>query len=319
MKKRKLILFTTLIFLILLLISPPNYATYDYPKIYYDDEFMETYYTPLVGEIVTVRFTPPMDTFKLSGMRVYLNGSNKEKVRIWIWDSTRTNIIMEPYNESFEFISGPYYSIDFPEGPIFTADNVSDFYIVLQWLFPDAPNIGIDTSSNTGRSWYNATGTLQQYTSNIMIQAKISDINPPQFDHIPMKFAIAGAPLTISMEVEDEFGVQSVTLYYRENGSINPYGAISLSLSGDPKNGYWYGTIPGINVTLNGLEYYLWATDIGSNTRYFGNATIPYVVTVFGKIFKIPLIVNIILIATISAAAVVLVFILPKYKGEDIK
>ncbi len=317
MKKYKLLLFGTFIFLTLLLVLPSNQATFNSFTIYYDDDSVETYLTPDPKDIVAVRFSPPTDTFKLSGMNIYFNISNKQIVRVWVWDASR-NILMEPMNITKSFSSPPYH-FDFGEyGPIFTPENVSDFYIVLQWLYNDAPDIGVDTTMNSGRSYSNHSGSLQLYsTGNIMIRAVLEDIKSPAFDHIPMQHAIAGESLSISMEVADEFGVQSVILYYRTNGSSDLYGAVSLTLTGDSKKGIWYGTIPGINVTAQGLEYYLWATDIGGNSRYYGNSTNPYVVSVFGQIFEVPIIVSIIAIIAFSAAAVVLVFLLPKYQGAE--
>ena len=320
MKKREIPLVAAFFMLLLILLPQPNQAAFAFPEISYDDETVEVYYTPASNDIIAVRFSPPADTFKLSGMRLYLNVSNKKNVRVWVWDSSRTNFLMTPHNTTISFSGGPWYSVDFGEfGPIFTPANVSDFYIVLQWIYSGAPNIGVDKSSTSGRSWYNASGTLQQYSGNIMLRAQVEDINPPSFDHIPMRFAIAGEDLTLSMEVIDEFGVTAVTLYYRENGSSGAFGAISLTLTGDPKNGIWYGTILGINVTLNGLEYYIWATDIGGNSRYYGNSTTPYVVTVLVQAFEMPLLLSIISIVVISAAAVMLYIVLPPYKGVDTK
>ncbi|MHA1129878.1 MAG: hypothetical protein ACTSQQ_03625, partial [Candidatus Helarchaeota archaeon] len=137
--------------------------------------------------------------------------------------------------------------------------------------------------------------------------------------HVPMHYAVAGEPITISMEIDDEFGVSSVMLYYRANGSTGAYGALSLVLNGDPTNGIWYGSIPAINVTAAGLEYYLWATDIGSNSKYYGNVSAPFVITVFGKIIEVPLMISIISIVAVCAVAIFLYIYLPEYQGEETK
>jgi hypothetical protein len=319
MDKRKLIFFASLTFLTLLLIAPASHATFGGYEIAYDDGTMDSYQTPSMNDTVMVRFTPTVSTFKLGGMEIYLNETNIAPVRVWVWDSTQTSFLLNPYIEDFTFLSGPWYFVSFPDGVIFTPNNVSSFYIAVQWLTTGAPNIGIDTTSIVGRSYYNGTGTFQAVAFNYIIQAKIDDIAAPQFDHVPMKFAIEGESITINMEVTDEFGVQSVLLYWRENGSAGSYSPLSLTSSGDPKNAFWYGSIPGINVTPSGIEYYLWATDFQCNTRYYGNATVPFVIQVVSRPLQIPLLVSVTAIVAIAAAAVVLYIILPEYKGVDAK
>ena len=168
-------------------------------------------------------------------------------------------------------------------------------------------------STNTGQSYRNISGTWQSYTGNIMIRAQVEDINPPTFDHIPLQFAVAGESISLSMEVDDEFGVDSVTLYYRTAGSNSSFSPVSLMLSGGTtQKGIWYGSIPGINVTLQGLEYYLWATDLGGNSRYYGNATVPYTVTVVEGVPEIPMGYSNAAIIILCLAALVLVMFLTK-------
>ncbi len=319
MKKRNIFLFTIFLYLTLMLLPLPNQAVFNEGDftVSYDDNIQDTYITPAIGDSVGVRFTPPTNLFKLSGAILYVNSTNKKNLNLKVLDASM-NKIMEIINMSLGFTGGPTVNIDFPDGPVFTPGNVSDFYIIIQWVFAGAPNIGVDTTSTAGRSYTNTSGIWASYSSgNVMIRAKVEDIKEPQFDHIPLQFAIAGESITISMQVIDEFGVESVTLYYRETNMNYSYEAISLTLSGDKKNGIWYGSIPAENLTTNGLEYYLWATDIGGNSRYYGNSATPYTVTVFEKEFEIPLVVTIIIIIALCAAAVVLYLILPAYRGED--
>jgi hypothetical protein len=135
-----------------------------------------------------------------------------------------------------------------------------------------------------------------------------------------MRIALAGEPLSISLEAIDEFGIDSVTLYYRTIVINNTFAPVSLIRSGGTQQaGIWYGTIPGINVTLQGVEYYLWATDKGGNSRYYGNASVPFVITVQEAVPEIPLYVSVIAIVILSYAALALFFALPKYEGEDTK
>ncbi|MHA1652019.1 MAG: hypothetical protein ACTSYB_17695, partial [Candidatus Helarchaeota archaeon] len=156
-------------------------------------------------------------------------------------------------------------------------------------------------------------------TGNVMIHARIDDIDPPSFDHIPLKYAVQGKALSISVEVSDEFGVESVTLAYRVRGSTGSFSYISLTrASGSSLKGIWFGQIPGVNITSAGIEYYIWATDIGFNQRYYGNATTPFEVEAI-EVFEMPLLGNIIIILAICAATIVVYLLLPKYEGEDLK
>jgi hypothetical protein len=320
MKKQRIFLFFTIVCLGLLLLVPSNKAAYSWDILAYDDGAADQYLTPVQNDSVAVRFSPPTDIFKISGMILYLNSSNLANVRVWILNSSM-NIIMDPYIPSIIFGLPPYH-IDFGDlGPIMLPNNVSAFYIVIQWMSAGAPDIGVDTSTHAGQSYRNISGTWQSYSvGNIMIRAQFEDINPPAFDHVPLQFAIAGESISLSMEVDDEFGVDSVTLYYRNSGSNSSFAPVSLALSGGTaKAGIWYGSIPSVNVTLLGLEYYLWATDLGGNSRYYRNATLPYTITVLEAVPEIPVYIGIIAIVILSVAALVLVFILPKYEGEDTK
>jgi len=319
MKKQRIFLFITIAFLCVLLLAPSNKAAYSWDILAYDDGAPDLSITPAQTDSVAVKFSPPTHIFKISGMLIYLDPSNLADVRVAVLDSSK-HVLMPFCNFS---ISGlPPYHIDFGAlGPIMTPDNVSDFYIMVQWITAGAPTVYIDTSTNAGQSFRIISGTWQPYSDgNIMIRAQVEDIKAPEFDHVPMKFALAGESISISMEVLDEFGVNSVTLYYRKTSSNGTFSPISLTFSGGTQQaGIWYGTIPGENVTLQGIQYYLWATDIGGNSRYYGNATNPYNVTVNEAIPEIPMYVSILAIGISSCIALILLFILPKYKGEDTK
>jgi len=321
MKKQRIFLFVTIVCLGLLLFVPSNKAVSAWNILAYDDGMSNQYLTPAQYDSVAVRFSPPTDIFKISGMILYLNTANLGDLRVWILDADY-RVIMNPYNISPGF-GLPPYQIDFGGlGPIMLPSNVSAFYIVLQWVSSGEPEIGVDTTTtNSGQNFRNISGSWQSYsTGNIMIRAQVEDINPPAFDHVPLRFAVAGESISLSMEVDDEFGVNSVILYYRNLGSNGSFTPVSLSLSGGTvQAGIWYGSIPGVSVTLQGLEYYLWATDLDSNSRYYGNATVPYAITVLEGVPEIPMGISNAAIIILCLAALVLVYFLPKYEGEDIK
>ncbi|NVM54508.1 MAG: hypothetical protein HWN66_12460 [Candidatus Helarchaeota archaeon] len=319
MKKRKIFIFVSLIFIGLLLAPTPNQAAIPWYEIAYDDSGPESYLSLAENDSVAVRFSPPPKTFQLTGINLYANSNKLSSIRVWVLDDNN-NTIMNPIYPIDS--SGPPYQIDFEgSSPIFTASNRSDFYIVLQWIITDTSQfgIGIDNSTTSGRSYTNQSGTWQLYpTGNIIIHARIDDIIGPNFDHIPLQYAIEGKDLSISVNVTDEFGVDSVTLAYHDYNSNVPYATVSLDLaSGTTMSGIWYGQIPGENVTSAGIEYYIWATDVGNNQRYHGNASNPFEVEVI-QMFEMPLFGSIIIIVAITAAAILFYFYLPKYKGENV-
>jgi hypothetical protein len=319
MKHRKILVLTALVCLTLLLIPSSTNAATEWDVIYYDDKVANTYLTFDENDTVAVLFTPPVDNFQLSGIRLYTNSSVLSKLCVWVLDANYA-VIMQPFDPPDD-IGPPPYNINFDAGPIFTSENVSDFYVVVQWKSDDSPKlaVGVDTNTIAGRSYTNHSGSWQQYSSgNIMIHARMADIFGPAFDHVPLQYAIEGKALSISVEVFDEFGVESVILAYRERGSNGTFDTLSFTpASGTEQRGIWYVDIPGENVTSDGLEYYIWATDKGSNQRYYGNASNPFQVEAFQMIIEVPLLWNIIIILGISAAAAVVYIMLPKYEGED--
>jgi hypothetical protein len=317
MKKQKFYLLTLLVFLVLVSIPPPNHAAITWDEIAYDDETAETSLVLPANDSIAVFFTKPAENFQLTGINLYCNTSNFTKVAVWVLNDN-LDVIMDPL---YPGPAGgvPPYEISFGDaGPIFTSGNATDFYVVVQWRTNDQPYlaVNIDTTAPAGRSYTNQSGSWQAYASgNIMIHARIGDTVGPSFDHIPLQYAVLGEDLSISVEVSDEFGVASVTLAYREFNSTDPFGYISLTCaSGSPLSGIWYGKIPGQNITTAGLEYYIWATDIACNQEYHGNASVPFEIEVV-KMFQMSQLASIIIILGICAAAVVVYFILPEYKG----
>ncbi|MHA1266581.1 MAG: hypothetical protein ACTSRS_15200 [Candidatus Helarchaeota archaeon] len=322
MKKSKIWLFFPLLLTIILLNapSPVTHAISSWEMIYYDDGAADSYLTLPINDSVAVRFNPPAITFKLSGMMIYSNSTNVTQIRVWVLDAN-FQMIMNPICPLLDLGLIPPYDISFgDDGPIFTPTNVSVFYIVLQWYNTTSPfGIGIDESTPPQYSYTNISGIWQAYsTGHIMIRARIEDINGPTFDYIPLTWGIAGHDLSISVQIMDEFGVEAVTLAYRTLDSENTsFAYVSLRLaSGTPLQGIWYGSIPGANVTFSGVEYYIWATDVGFNQKYYGNATTPFKIQVT-TLFEMPPYIGVVIIVCILAAAIVLYPLLPKYEGGD--
>ncbi len=318
LKKRILLIFTALMFIALILVPPPSHgAAVD--VIYYDDGNPDYYQSFATDDSVAVYFTKPADVFKVSGMVMFCNSTDVENLSVWVLNAQR-DVIAGPIAPFLDLgLLPPELTVDFgDQGPIFTSSNASNFYIVLQWNATPHVGIGIDTTTTSGRSYTNISGSWQQFSGgNIMIRAKIEDITGPSFDHVPFESAIQGNDLYISVEVSDEFGVGAVTLAFREIVTNWSFDQISLQLaSGTPQQGIWYGAIPAENVTSNGLEYYIWASDETGNQKYYGNATTPFAVTTF-ELIVIPPYITIVIICIIGIVAVVLYIYLPEYKGVE--
>lgn len=313
---------TTLVFVVLLITPQPNEAVTNWNELAYDDDQApESYMVLPENDSVAVRFSPPASNFKLTGINMYSNTTNLTKLRVWILNAN-LQIIMNPIIPSVALGLPPYEASFGDAGPVFTVSNVSDFYVVVQWRTSDVPQIaiGIDNTTPSGRSYTNQSGTWQAYTTgNIMIHTLIDDINGPTFDYIPLMYAVEGQDLSISVDVSDEFGVESVTLAYRTLGTNDSFEYTSLSMaSGTPHKGIWFGNIPGDKIPSAGIEYYIWATDLGFNQRYYGNASAPFEVEAV-QMFEMPLYGSILLIIGLCVAAVVLYYYLPEYKGVDTK
>lgn len=95
MKKQRIFLFLTIIFLSLLLLAPSNKAAYSWNILAYDDGAPDQYITPSQNDSVAVKFSPPTDIFKISGMIIYLNSSNPANFQVSILDSLCPLLAME--------------------------------------------------------------------------------------------------------------------------------------------------------------------------------------------------------------------------------
>jgi len=88
------------------------------------------------------------------------------------------------------------------------------------------------------------------------------DTTPPTIYHEPVSIGTAGNDITITAEVTDDGGMDSVSLYYRstENG---PFNHVSMTKTSPDT---YTGTIPGSAVTAEGVQYYIEANDALNNT-----------------------------------------------------
>ena len=87
------------------------------------------------------------------------------------------------------------------------------------------------------------------------------DTTPPAITHTAVKKADVDTKIKITATITDEgLGVQSATLHYRKTGETN-YTKVDMTADGDT----YSAEIPAKDVTKDGIEYYIKATD-GTNT-----------------------------------------------------
>jgi uncharacterized repeat protein (TIGR01451 family) len=101
------------------------------------------------------------------------------------------------------------------------------------------------------------------------------DTQAPQISHSPASAGTEGTSLAIQAEIWDNVAVAEARLLYRTVGQASYKWLWMARLSGD----VWQGTVPGAEVSPDGLEYYLWASD-GMNDANHGSAESPHLVNV---------------------------------------
>ncbi len=95
----------------------------------------------------------------------------------------------------------------------------------------------------------------------------------PEIIHTPITSLIPGQDISVSAEVSDETNnLTDVALFYRKTGQLL-YSRIDMENTSG--NTYW-ATIPGSEVTVNGIDYYIKATDDFGVSSYDGTADYPH-------------------------------------------
>ena len=134
-----------------------------------------------------------------------------------------------------------------------------------------------DTAEPGMRYYYNFTVVQTDFTESepsgkVVVTAM--DTMAPNIYHSPVYHAFTGSNLVISATVTDNVGITAATLYYRTVGSETWKTAEMTSY-----NDKYSAIIPAADLTLDGLEYYIDATDGISHTLK-GSAEEPYVIIV---------------------------------------
>lgn len=123
------------------------------------------------------------------------------------------------------------------------------------------------------------TAMSESRPSNITSNTAVDD-KPPVIKHTALKSITNGVGATITATVNDNIGVEGVTLFYRMEGEDNFKSVPMNNTTGN----YYNAHINAEDITVGNLQYYIEATD-GINYAYNGSATEPNVIPVESKAF----------------------------------
>ncbi len=145
-------------------------------------------------------------------------------------------------------------------------------------IIPAGENTYLDDSCEPGQTyWYTFTVVLSDFSESApagKVSATARDTIAPTIYHTPVNQGYANNNLTISCTISDNIAVQSATLYYRTTGDSE-----WKSLTMMKANNRFSAVIFGSEVTMDGLQYYISATD-GTNTVTRGSAESPFTIVV---------------------------------------
>jgi hypothetical protein len=162
---------------------------------------------------------------------------------------------------------------------VYRSDKENGEYVRLNdyVLSPDENYFFDDTVEPGQVYYYNFTVVktdLTESTPSGKISIMSMDTMAPNIYHSPVRTAYTNSNLVISATITDNLMVASATIYYRTVGDTEWKTVIMTAL-----NSRFSGIISAENLSTDGLEYYISATDGVSNT-YKGSAENPYTVTV---------------------------------------
>ena len=145
-------------------------------------------------------------------------------------------------------------------------------------VIPAGENTFLDENAAPGKTyWYTFTVVFSDMSESNpagKVVATMLDTEKPSIYHTPVNQGYLNNNLVISCTASDNVGISSVILYYRTIG-----GTIWKTLTMSKQNDRYSVTIFGSELSLDGLEYYIIASD-GVNTVNKGNEDNPYSVII---------------------------------------
>ena len=157
---------------------------------------------------------------------------------------------------------------------IYRATSENGSYVKINpYVLLDTDYSFIDASVENGKTyWYAFTAVLSDFTESSYAgktSATAIDSTPPTITHTPPTLGYLNQNLIISCNVTDNIGVESVTLYYRTVG-LTEWRKLTMSKASNQ----YRATIYGSSLSLEGLEYYIVASD-GVGESYVASASNP--------------------------------------------
>lgn len=136
----------------------------------------------------------------------------------------------------------------------------------------------LDTNAEPGKTyWYTFTVVLSDFSETApagRVSATALDTLAPSLYHTPVNQGYLGNNLVISCTASDNVAVSAVTLFFRTKGTTE-WTARTMSRVNDK----YSATVFGSELTADGLEYYILASD-GRNNVAKGSEETPYQVVV---------------------------------------
>ena len=136
----------------------------------------------------------------------------------------------------------------------------------------------LDENAEPGKTyWYTYTVVLTDFSESNpagKVVATAMDTLAPNMYHTPVNQGYMNNNLVISCTASDNVAISTVTLYYRTVGATE-WKTLNMAKQSDK----YSATIFGSDLTLDGIEYYIVASD-GRNTINKGSAEVPYTVIV---------------------------------------
>ncbi len=162
---------------------------------------------------------------------------------------------------------------------IYRADSKDGNYVKLNpAVILPSENTFLDDNAEPGKTyWYTYTVVLSDFSESApagKVYCTAVDTLEPTIYHTPVNQGYAGNNLVISCTASDNMQIASVTLYYKAVGSD-----YWKSLAMSKVNNKYSATVFGSEMTMDGLVYYIVASD-GVNTVSKGTAEVPYTVIV---------------------------------------
>ena len=162
---------------------------------------------------------------------------------------------------------------------VYRSDSKDGNYVRLNTsVIPSGENTFLDDNAEPGKTyWYTFTVVFSDMSESApagKVSATAKDTIAPNIYHTPVNQGYLNNNLVISCTASDNVAVSNVTLYYRNVGDSNYKSMTMLK-----QNNRYSATIFGSDLSLDGLEYYIEASD-GVNTITKGNKDNPYSVII---------------------------------------